>query len=62
MTRERTSLNQYGSLLTEEDIYYFKQGTHYRLYEKLGSHLVQFKGTKAFISPYGRPTPKAFPS
>jgi 1,4-alpha-glucan branching enzyme len=29
----------YGaSLLTEHDIYLFRQGTHYRLYEKLGAH------------------------
>jgi len=26
------------SLLTENDIYLFNQGTHYRLYEKLGAH------------------------
>jgi len=26
------------SLLTDHDIYLFKQGTHHRLYEKLGSH------------------------
>ena len=29
------------SLLTEEDIRNFQQGTHYRLYEKLGSHSIQ---------------------
>ncbi len=30
----------YGkSLLTEHDIYLFKEGRHYRLYEKLGSHI-----------------------
>lgn len=30
----------YGKgLLTEHDIYLFKQGRHYRLYEKLGSHI-----------------------
>jgi len=34
------------SLLTEEDIYYFKEGTHDRLYEKLGSHLVEIEGVK----------------
>ena len=26
------------SLLTAEDLYLFNQGTHYRLYEKLGAH------------------------
>jgi 1,4-alpha-glucan branching enzyme len=29
-----------SSLLTELDIYMFKQGSHFRLYEKLGSHLI----------------------
>jgi 1,4-alpha-glucan branching enzyme len=29
------------SLLTDHDVYLFKQGTHYRLYEKLGSHAVR---------------------
>ena len=28
------------SLLSEEDIYLFNQGNHFRLYEKLGAHLV----------------------
>ncbi len=32
------------SLFTEYDIYLFKQGNHFRLYEKLGSHLVNFNG------------------
>lgn len=32
------------SLLTEHDIYLFKQGSHARLYEKLGSHLLQVEG------------------
>ena len=28
------------SLLTDDDLYLFNQGTHYRLYEKLGAHVV----------------------
>jgi len=28
------------SLLTDMDIYLFKEGNHFRLYEKLGSHLI----------------------
>lgn len=32
------------SLFTDYDIYLFKQGNHFRLYEKLGSHLVNFNG------------------
>lgn len=34
----------HGSLLTDHDIYLFKQGSHFRLYEKLGSHLVTVDG------------------
>lgn len=37
----------YGKgLLTEHDIYLFKQGRHYRLYDKLGSHIGQVDGHK----------------
>lgn len=32
------------SLLTDYDIYLFKEGKHYRLYEKLGSHYLQKEG------------------
>ncbi|MGE5181319.1 MAG: hypothetical protein ACM31C_04630, partial [Acidobacteriota bacterium] len=28
------------SLLTSDDLFLFNQGTHYRLYEKLGAHVV----------------------
>ncbi|MEW6380041.1 MAG: 1,4-alpha-glucan branching protein GlgB [bacterium] len=33
-----------GSLLTENDIYLFREGSHFRLYDKLGSHLVTVDG------------------
>lgn len=39
---------QVFSLLSEEDIYLFKEGRHFNLYEKMGSHLIQegdVKGT-----------------
>ena len=39
-----TGLNT--SVLTERDIYLFKQGNHFRLYEKLGSHKRTIKGVK----------------
>ena len=32
------------ALLTEQDLYLFNQGRHYRAYEKLGSHLTSFDG------------------
>lgn len=39
-----TALN--ASVLTDHDIYLFKQGNHFRLYEKLGSHNLTIKGVK----------------
>ncbi|KAK3582323.1 hypothetical protein CHS0354_023864 [Potamilus streckersoni] len=34
------------SLLTDFDIFLFKQGTHYELYKKLGSHVVSHEGAQ----------------
>ncbi len=34
------------TLLTEDDIYLFNQGNHFRLYEKLGAHIGEVKGIK----------------
>ena len=34
------------SLFTEQDIYLFKEGNHFRLYEKLGSHPMTAEGTE----------------
>jgi 1,4-alpha-glucan branching enzyme len=35
-----------ASLLTEQDIYLFRQGTHCRLYEKLGAHTLTHGGVR----------------
>ncbi|MFH1122622.1 MAG: 1,4-alpha-glucan branching enzyme, partial [Pseudomonadota bacterium] len=32
------------SLLTEDDLYLFNEGSHFRLYEKLGAHLLNHQG------------------
>jgi 1,4-alpha-glucan branching enzyme len=32
------------SLLTDDDLHWFNEGTHFRLYEKMGAHLVQHDG------------------
>jgi len=40
----KESVRRDVSLLTDHDIYLFKQGTHYRLYEKLGSHPLRVQG------------------
>src|SRR5208337_3701022 len=34
------------SLLTDHDIYLFKEGNHFKLYEKLGSHLMTVDGVE----------------
>ncbi|MGD2278838.1 MAG: 1,4-alpha-glucan branching protein GlgB, partial [Candidatus Omnitrophota bacterium] len=35
-----------ASLFTEEDIYLFKEGNHFRLYEKFGAHSMNVKGAE----------------
>jgi len=37
------------SLLTADDIYLFKQGRHYRLYDKLGSHVITAHDTRGTL-------------
>ena len=37
------------SLLTEHDIYLFREGTHTRLYEKLGSHVLTVDGLEGVL-------------
>ena len=37
------------SLLTAEDFYLFNEGNHYRIYQKMGAHLVESKGTKGTV-------------
>jgi len=34
------------SLLTSYDVYLFRQGKHFRLYEKLGSHSMEAEGER----------------
>ncbi len=37
------------SLITDYDIYLFKKGTHYGLYEKMGAHPASFAGQKGYF-------------
>jgi len=37
------------SLLTGDDIYLFKEGNHFRLYQKLGSHPMELEGIKGVL-------------
>lgn len=34
------------SLLTDHDIYLFKEGNHFRLYEKMGAHVIEHEGVR----------------
>jgi len=47
------------SLFTEFDINLFKSGKHYRLYEKLGSHLTEVNGEKGTYFAVWAPTAKS---
>jgi len=35
-----------GSLITDHDVYLFKEGNHFKLYDKLGSHLISIDGVE----------------
>ena len=37
------------SLLSEQDVYLFKEGNHSRLYEKLGSHIIEHEGHEGVL-------------
>ncbi len=42
--KEKQSVVFGKSLLTDHDVYLFKQGNHFKLYEKLGSHVMTVNG------------------
>ncbi len=42
--QNRNAVLYENSLLTAEDLYLFNEGNHFRLYEKLGAHPVNFSG------------------
>src|SRR5262245_60774681 len=37
---------RYGRVLTDFDLYLLGEGTHHRMFEKLGSHVIDFGGTR----------------
>ena len=43
-TKEKQTVPESFSLLTDFDVHLFKTGKHFRLYEKLGAHRAEFKG------------------
>ncbi len=44
--KEQSQTLEPFSLLTDHDIYLFKEGNHFRLYEKLGAHVIEQAGEK----------------
>src|SRR3989339_2277485 len=44
-TREKNTVQYDVTLLTDHDIYLFKEGIHFRLYDKLGAHILSSGGT-----------------
>jgi len=46
MKNKNTQVANKFSLLTDHDIYLFREGTHFRLYEKLGPHIVENGGVR----------------
>jgi 1,4-alpha-glucan branching enzyme len=43
-SKDQDVVTHHISLLTDNDLYLFNEGTHYRLYEKLGAHLLEQGG------------------
>ncbi len=48
-TQEATPVRYDVSLLTAEDFYLFNEGSHYRIYEKMGAHLAESNGTTGTV-------------
>ncbi len=47
MSEQKEQKVKYGfTLLTDEDVYLFREGSHYRLYDKLGSHIAEYEKVK----------------
>jgi 1,4-alpha-glucan branching enzyme len=44
MTRKDTNVIHEPSLFTDQDVYLFREGSHFRLYEKLGAHPMTWEG------------------
>jgi 1,4-alpha-glucan branching enzyme len=46
---ETSAVRKDVSLLTAEDLYLFNEGSHYRMYEKMGAHLVESEGVQGTV-------------
>src|SRR5215510_5059235 len=40
LSRQRAARSSRITLLGDDDLHYFNEGTHYRLYKKLGAHVI----------------------
>ncbi len=58
-TQQAHSQNVRSSLLTEQDIFLFKEGTHTRLAERLGAHLIANEGREGVHFAVWAPNAKA---
>jgi 1,4-alpha-glucan branching enzyme len=48
-THELSPVRYDVSLLTSEDFHLFNEGSHYRVYEKMGAHVVDSRGTRGTV-------------
>ncbi len=48
-TQELSPVRYDVSLLGSDDFYLFNEGSHYRIYEKLGAHVVESNGTRGTV-------------
>ena len=59
--QKKTERVIYGlSFLTDQDIYLFKQGNHFKLYEKLGAHPAQIDDEKGTLFSVWAPNAKGY--
>ncbi|OHD10978.1 MAG: 1,4-alpha-glucan branching enzyme [Spirochaetes bacterium GWC1_27_15] len=49
---------KYSPVLTDFDLHLFGEGNHYRIFEKLGSHLIEHEGTKGVLFAVWAPNAK----
>ena len=48
-TMEKSTIPALPSLLSDYDVHLFREGKHYKLYEKLGAHLYEHQGIKGTL-------------
>jgi len=49
---------KYSPVLTDFDFHLFNEGNHYRIYEKLGSHIIEHEGAKGVLYSVWAPNAK----